>query len=198
MRAASTQASDRKPGCAPPLRPRAACSLLVLACLLTGTAPAYGSDAPAGGESGAGDIPKRAGSATAETAPDTASAAEDRAIREPEKTRLTPKGALWRSALVPGWGQFRNGRHIKAVLFSAAAAGFAGASISETRNLNRIEDSERQAVAGRRNTRLLLFVATATFSALDAYVDAHLADFGVSLAGGTDFPADLSLTWRFK
>ena len=88
----------------------------------------------------------------------------------------------------------RNRRHIKAVLFSAAAAGFAGASIAETRNLNRAAASERQAVAGRRNTRLLLFVATATFSALDAYVDAHLADFGVSLAGSPDF----SLTWRFQ
>ena len=88
----------------------------------------------------------------------------------------------------------RNRRHIKAVLFSAAAAGFAGASISETRNLNRADASERQAAAGRRNTRLLLFVATATFAALDAYVDAHLADFGVSLAGSPD----LSLTWRFQ
>ena len=110
------------------------------------------------------------------------------------KSRLTPKGALWRSALFPGWGQLRNGRHIKAALFSAAAAGFAGASISETRNLNRAEASERQAAAGRRNTRLLLFLVTATFSAIDAYVDAHLADFGVSLAGSPG----ISLNWRFQ
>ena len=174
----------------------AACSLLVLASLLTGTAAVYGSDAGTGGESGATGIPERAGPATAKTVLDTASAAKDTAIQElaTPKVRLTPKEALWRSALVPGWGQLRNGRHIKAVLFSTVAAGFAGASISETRKLNRVEASERQAVAGRRNTRLLLFVATATFSALDAYVDAHLTDFGVSLAGSQDF----SLTWRFR
>ena len=168
-----------------------------MALSLTGTgAAAYGSSAATGGESGPWHLLKPAGSNAAATAADTASAAEDTVTRElsTAKARLTPRGALWRSALVPGWGQWRNGRHIKAVLFSAAAAGFAGAGISETRNLNRALASERQAVAGRRNTRLLLFVATATFSALDAYVDAHLADFGVSLAGSPD----LSLTWRFQ
>ena len=197
MRAASIQTPDRNPFCAPPLRSTAACSLLVLALSLTATgAAAYGSSAAIGGGSGPWHLLKPAGSNATATTAGTASAAEDTTARElsTAKARLTPRGALWRSALVPGWGQLRNRRHIKAVLFSAAAAGFAGASISETRNLNRADASERQAAAGRRNTRLLLFVATATFAALDAYVDAHLADFGVSLAGSPD----LSLTWRFQ
>ena len=175
----------------------AARNLLVLAFSLTGAAAVSGSDAGTGGKPSAADIPKRTGPATQKTAADSSSAAKvDTSTREPStaKVRLNPRGALWRSALVPGWGQLRNGRHLKAVLFSAAAAGFAGAGISETRNLNRAEASERQAAAGRRNTRLLLLIATATFSALDAYVDAHLADFGVSLAGSRD----LSLTWRFR
>ncbi len=173
----------------------AACSLLVLASLLTAGATAT-SDAVAapGGESGAAELLKRADSDTA------AAAAANSTNRELSraKARLTPKGALWRSALIPGWGQLHNGGYFKAVLFSAAAAGFAGASISETRNLDRAEASERQAAAGRRNTRLLLFIATATFSALDAYVDAHLADFGLSFAGSSDLPADLSLIWKFQ
>lgn len=196
MKAANIQTSDRKPGWAILLRPIAASGLLVLAFSLTGAAAVFASDAGTGGESGAADIPKRTGPAAEKTAADTSSAAKDTSTREPSpaKVRLTPKGALWRSALVPGWGQLRNGRHFKAVLFAAAGGGFAGAGISETRNLNRADASERQAAAGRRNTRLLLLIATATFSALDAYVDAHLADFGVSLAGSQD----LSLTWRFR
>ena len=173
---------------------------MVLASLLAGAAASYCSDAASGEKPGSTGIPEPAGQAKAKTAADTASGGEDTSVQELATAgdRLTPKGALWRSALVPGWGQLRNGKHIKAVLFSAAAAGFAGAGISEARNLNRVEAAERQAVAGRRNTRLLLFVATATLSALDAYVDAHLADFGVSLAGSPDLPADLSLTWKFK
>ena len=174
----------------------AACSLLVLASLLTAGATASSDAVTApGGESGAAEVLKRADPDTA-----AAGAAADTANRElpTAKARPTPKGALWRSALIPGWGQLRNGRYFKAVLFSAAAAGFAGASISETRNLDRAEAPERQAAAGRRNTRLLLFIATATFSALDAYVDAHLADFGLSLAGSSDLPANLSLIWKFQ
>ncbi len=175
----------------------AACSLLVLISLLTaGATAASGAVAATYGESGAAEVLKRADPDTAATAAATA----DTANREhaTAKTRLTPKEALWRSALIPGWGQLRNGRYFKAVLFSAAAAGFAGAGISETRNLDRAEVAERQAAAGRRNTRLLLFIATATFSALDAYVDAHLADFGLSLAGSSDLPADFSLIWKFQ
>ena len=192
MIAASPQPPDlRESGCAPALPPLAACRLLVLASLLAGSATsASGSVAAIGGKSGGPEVLIQT---------DTDTTAADTATRDlaTAKARLTPKGALWRSALIPGWGQVRNGRYFKAVLFSAAAAGFAGASISETRNLDRAQASKRQAAAGRRNTRLLLFIATATISALDAYVDAHLADFGVSLAGSSDLPADFSLTWKF-
>ena len=198
MTSASPQASDTKePSCAPALPPMAASSLLVLISLLTaGATAASGAVAATYGESGAAEVLKRADPDTAATAAATA----DTVNREhaTAKTRLSPKEALWRSALIPGWGQLRNGRYFKAVLFSAAAAGFAGAGISETRNLDRTEVAERQDAAGRRNTRLLLFIATATFSALDAYVDAHLADFGLSLAGSSDLPADLSLIWKFQ
>ena len=191
MTAAGDQGScHRESGSAPALWQTAA-GCLFLALL---TYPTHcGADATAGDDSPQ-EVLNRAGPDTAATT------AGDRANREPgtEKAKLTPRGALWRSALIPGWGQLRNGRYFKAVLFSGAAAAFAAASISETRNLGRVEASERQAAAGRRNTRLLLFMATATFSALDAYVDAHLADFGLSLSGSQDLAADLSLTWAFQ
>ena len=197
MIGAGAQASDpREPGCAPALGRTAPRCSLVLGFLLTSATLGFDAAATTGGQSGTGDISKPA-------PPDTtvsAAAAADTANRElvPAKARLTPKGALWRSALVPGWGQLRNGRYIKAVLFSSSAVAFAGASVSETRNLGSVEGQDRQAAAGRRNTRLLLFIATATFSALDAYVDAHLADFGLSLGNRLDLAPDLSLTWKLK
>ena len=88
----------------------------------------------------------------------------------------TPRGALLRSAILPGWGQYYNKRPFKALLFGTTAAGFLGASILESRSLGQagtaIEDQDRSA---RRNTRVLLLIATSTFAALDAFVDAHLA-----------------------
>ena len=196
MTGAGAQAWDSgEPGCAPAPGTASRCGL-VLGFLLTSATLVFGTAANTGGQSGTADLSEPA---TPDTAA-SAAAAADTANRElvPAKARLTPKGALWRSALVPGWGQLRNRRYFKAVLFSGAAAAFAAAGISETRNLGSVEDQDRQAAAGRRNTRLLLFIATATFSALDAYVDAHLADFGLSLGGGPDLAPDLSLTWKLR
>lgn len=112
-----------------------------------------------------------AGSATAEPADTLAS--------------LTPRGALLRSALLPGWGQYANGRPFKALLFSAAAAGFLGKAIAEARGLDRAEaaghsDRELQDRAARRNTWVLGLLATSTLAGLDAYVDAQLAGFAVA------------------
>lgn len=109
----------------------------------------------------------------------------------------SPLSAMIRSAIVPGWGQLYNGHHFKAVVLSAVSAGFATASVTETRKLHRAADHDRQSIAGRRNTRVLLFFATVTFAALDAYVDAHLADFSTlgTMEEGT--LSNLSLRWRF-
>ena len=120
---------------------------------------------------------------------------------------LRPRTALIRSALVPGWGQYSNDRPVKAALFGTTAVGFLAAVLVERNNLSRTSDDIRGArnswaeldAAGRdpqlqnqitqlegkfedqtarQNTRLLYLFATATLAGLDAYVDAHLADFG--------------------
>jgi len=107
-----------------------------------------------------------------------------------------PRSALIRSAVLPGWGQYYNQRPLKAVFFAGTATGLLSTVIAEQRDLNqlsekladlrredpssaRIDALERasQDQAGKRNTRLLYLVLAVTFSALDAYVDAHLADF---------------------
>lgn len=95
--------------------------------------------------------------------------------------RLTPRQVLIRSAIVPGWGQLAGGHPYKALLFAAAAGGFLGAASVEWRAIDDAADaSEQEWRAARRNTRLLWFFTSVTAAALDAYVDAHLADFGGS------------------
>ena len=128
----------------------------------------------------------------------------------PASARQPPRTALIRSALLPGWGQYRNESPLKAVLFGAAAAGFLAAVFVEHDNLGQTDvqlhdarsgladvvaaggddtqlraritrlEGEYEDLAARRNTRLLYFFTTAALAAVDAYVDAHLADFGSS------------------
>lgn len=109
---------------------------------------------------------------------------------------LSPRGALLRSGILPGWGQLRNGKPVKAVLFAGAAGGFLVASIGDVRALRRADTTEQKEVrAARRNTRFLYFFIATTLSALDAFVDAHLADFGdepVTPGAGTPL---LQVTW---
>lgn len=53
-------------------------------------------------------------------------------------------------------------------------------AVAESRALGRAEtDLEHEDRAARRNTRLLFFFATLTLGAVDAYIDAQLADFEV-------------------
>ncbi len=97
----------------------------------------------------------------------------------------TPRGVLLRSLVLPGWGQWANGRPFKALVFGGAAAGFLGKAAVEQRDLGRAadqgrDDEELQDRAARRNTWVLCLLATSTLAGLDAYVDAHLADFEVA------------------
>ncbi len=97
-----------------------------------------------------------------------------------------PRKALVRSLLLPGWGQYANGRLFKALGFGAAAAVLAGRVVAQQRELGRADmrgapDLELEDLAAGRNTRVLLLVANATLAGIDAYVDAQLAGFDLSL-----------------
>ena len=97
-----------------------------------------------------------------------------------------PRKALIRSLLLPGWGQYANGRPFKALGFGAAAAVLAGRVVAQQRSLSRATDRgasdlELQDLAAGRNTRVLLLLANATLAGIDAYVDAQLAGFDVSV-----------------
>lgn len=92
--------------------------------------------------------------------------------------QISPRGALWRSALIPGWGQLSQGHPFKAVLFAGAAAGWLSAAVADAARVGQARSGlERQDRAARRNTRVLFYVITATLAGVDAYVDAHLDDF---------------------
>ena len=92
--------------------------------------------------------------------------------------RSDPQGALLRSAVLPGWGQYYNQKPWKALGFGVAATGFLTAAIFDLHSLRRAQTpEERRDRAARRNSRILYLGFTTTLAALDAYVDAHLANF---------------------
>ncbi|MHC4717418.1 MAG: DUF5683 domain-containing protein [Planctomycetota bacterium] len=110
---------------------------------------------------------------------------------------LTPRQVLIRSAVLPGWGQWASGHRIKGVVFGVAAAGLASYTVAAQRDLDQVSaqlddlrrqdpfspliaglETEVQGLAGDRNTRMLYVALAITAAAVDAYVDAHLADFG--------------------
>lgn len=126
--------------------------LALLSGLLTGPAVAQ-STAPAGADS------------LAEASPDSSRGPSARSV-------------LWRSVLLPGWGQLATGHPVKAALFAGAAVGWMGAVVADAARVNDAPTvPERQDRAARRNTRILYYVLTATLAGLDAYVDRHLDDF---------------------
>ena len=101
-----------------------------------------------------------------------------------------------RSAVLPGWGQAATGHRWKALLFAGAGAGWvASAAVEEAAVRKALTPQEHEDRAARRNTRVLLYLVTATMSALDAYVDAHLEDFEVD-AGDPGAPGvRVSVRW---
>ena len=120
----------------------------------------------------------------------------DASLADSTATALSPRGALLRSALLPGWGQLAIGHPYKAALFAGAAAGWLGATVVESQRVGEAPTpQEHEDRAARRNTRVLYYCLTATLAALDAYVDAHLEDFDIEPAG-LDLPA-ARLTYRF-
>ena len=91
-------------------------------------------------------------------------------------------GALLRSAVLPGWGQFYNGRPIKGLFFGAASATALTAVVVEHRRIRAAPTpEEHQNRIARRNSRLLYCALSVALAAIDAYVDAHLADFGTEM-----------------
>ena len=93
---------------------------------------------------------------------------------EPQEKK-SPTGAMIRSLLVPGWGQFYNGKPIKGTIVAAAEVGSVVAFFVRRDQIN----SEVRPVgqAPKRNFYLISSLGIVFYSVVDAFVDAHLDEF---------------------
>lgn len=101
------------------------------------------------------------------------------------KRPVGPGGALWRSLLVPGWGQAKLGRGITAGIFIAVEGVTLGMVLKTNSELNYAKSADTAAVANKTQERedwLVIMAVNHLVAGLEAYVSAHLWDFPGDLA----------------
>jgi hypothetical protein len=103
-----------------------------------------------------------------------------------------PTGALLRSAVVPGWGQYYNKKYIKGSVIAAAETYLIVGIVTNWRDASKhkknfqgsdsleykaSEFDKYEHNIDQRNIRMWLLAAGILYSMFDAYVDAQLWDF---------------------
>lgn len=99
----------------------------------------------------------------------------------------SPMGALWRSLLVPGWGQAKLNRKLTGALFVVWEGVTLGMSIKTSHELAYLRRTGSTSVSSKKQERqdwLVLLAFNHLFSAIEGYVSSHL----------WDFPEDLEVT----
>ena len=93
----------------------------------------------------------------------------------------TPNGAMIRSLIFPGLGQWYNNKKFKAFVFFCAETGLLANAIYLNQQLVKSTDvGYRNYYIENRNISVWWLVGVTLFSMADAFVDAHLADFDES------------------
>ena len=90
----------------------------------------------------------------------------------------SPKSAMLKSFLVPGWGQFYNGKKLKGVIIAGGEIALLANAIALNQYAQSAEtELDRLYYADNRNLSLWWLGAVIIYSMVDAYVDAHLYAF---------------------
>jgi hypothetical protein len=93
---------------------------------------------------------------------------------------ISPANALWRSLLLPGWGQSRLNRKLAAGMFVAWEGVTLGMSLKTRHELAYLRRNNSGRAEDKRQEHedwLVLLAFNHLFAGLEAYVSAHLADF---------------------
>jgi hypothetical protein len=116
--------------------------------------------------------------------------------------RKNPSGAMFRSLVFPGWGQFYNEKYLKSLIVFGIEAGFLASIFYQSDQVKRYEkkdDSEIAKFYRNDRNRLIWWLAGIVLVSMgDAYVDAHLFNYDIS----PDISAKLSpveglvVTWN--
>jgi hypothetical protein len=101
-------------------------------------------------------------------------------VRPDSAGRVGPFGAMWRSMLLPGWGQAVSERHVTGAMFVAWEGLTAAMTLKargEVRYFERIESPLLESKRREVQDWLVLWVFNHLFAGAEAFVAAHLRDF---------------------
>jgi hypothetical protein len=96
------------------------------------------------------------------------------------RQHISPFNALWRSLLLPGWGQARLNRKLAGGMFIAWEGVTLGMSLKTRRELRYLRRTNSGRADDKRQEHedwVVLLAFNHLFSGLEAYISAHLADF---------------------
>jgi len=121
-----------------------------------------------------------------------------------------PTWIMARSAVVPGWGQFKNGRPLKAGLAIGLEGAIGYKLVDAWKDVTAASEREDEALAhgdeaaaaaaradyedayNRRATAAWFLAGAVILSMVDAYVDAHLIQFDADFGPDPSLPEDAS------
>lgn len=96
------------------------------------------------------------------------------------KEEKSPKGAMIRTLVIPGWGQLYNEQYIKAGLVFSVRSFLIGLAVYYQVQLNKSTlETDRNFYITKRNDAIVFYGIATIISMIDAYIDAHLYDFDV-------------------
>jgi len=123
-----------------------------------------------------------------------------------------PRYVMFRSMLVPGWGQLYNGSWIKATLFVGIEGALITQIVQDEQHLNQLSETANEAQANNDEaafeaainayndrlsasiSRRWLLGASIAYAMVDAYVDAHFRNFKVEFGPDPALPPDMAPT----
>ena len=95
----------------------------------------------------------------------------------------SPTGIMFRSLVVPGWGQATNHAWVKAVLVAGGETVLIASIVQDSHQLQSLESTDPQygVIYDHRQRNAWWLGGLVFLSMVDAYVDAHLKGFDVQL-----------------
>jgi hypothetical protein len=126
-------------------------------------------------------------------------------VADSARRPTTPIGAMFRSFLIPGWGQATYGRKVSAGIMLGVEGLSVGMLLKISSDMEHIRSTDSERLADKRQQRedwAAILVFNHLMSGLEAYVSAHLYDFPGDLemrplpGGGTGIGVTLPLGGR--
>ena len=121
------------------------------------------------------------------------------ATATPDTSHLVgPIGALWRSLLLPGWGQAATGRNVTGAIFGIWEGTTLYMTLKAQQEANYFKEANLPNLHAKRQEVqdwLVLWIFNHFFSGAEAFVSAHLQDFPKDLKIRA-FPSGVGITVR--